>query len=129
MSLGCVSTAELREQAHEAWVRALVVDDEAGIDRDRAVDAVDVDGLDVATRPGVALEHDDTMVVAQGPGRTQAADPGADDRDVHRRQSAAARRSSVRCMPSRASRAIRANAPPANGVTSRSRPRSRMSAV
>ncbi len=77
--------AELVEQAHQARVGRLVVDDEPGVDVDRSGRGVHGDRGHVPARGRVALEDGDVVAVAvQGPGGGQAAHPGADDRDPHR---------------------------------------------
>jgi hypothetical protein len=64
-------------------VRRHVVDDEAGIDRDRSMGGIDGDRLDVPAWSRVLFEQADLMLLPQGVGGAQAADPGPDHGDLH----------------------------------------------
>ncbi len=117
----CLHT-QLGQQADEPGVRPLVIDDEAGVHRDRPAGRVDHDGPNVTARDGIRFEQGHAMHIAKGIGGGEPADARPDDGDVHQarspavaRSAAAASPSSVRCIPSRAFRAIRPKAPPANG--------------
>ena len=98
MSLAWVSDPELTEQAHEVRVRALVVDDEAAVDRDGAARLADeLVGVRVATQPRLGLVQGHVVGALQQIRRSQARDTGADHRGTgtSRQLAPVARRSSV----------------------------------
>ena len=98
----CVATPSSASSADEARVRALVVDDEAGVDLNRPARRVNRDGLDVAAGLAVLLEDRHLMLGTERVGRGEPADPGTDDRDVHGATAPVARWSSASRIPSRA---------------------------
>src|SRR6185436_6549369 len=113
----------------EPRVRRLVVDDEPGVDVDRAAGCLDRDRGDVTAGRGLALEDRDLVTrTVEAPRGGQPAHAGADDGDPHA-AAAAARSSSARSMPAAASFASLSKALPANGSMSRSQPVRPMSAV
>jgi hypothetical protein len=69
--------AKLGEQPGEQRVRALVVDDETGVDRDLP----DQVGVGVAAQPAIGLEQGHVVGPGQDVAGGQPADPAADDGD------------------------------------------------
>ena len=79
MSDSCVRDPQLAEQPPEQRVVALVVDEEARVERQAVVD----DGVRVPARAAVALEHVHVVRPRQDVRRAEPGDPAADDRDPH----------------------------------------------
>ena len=74
-----VRHAEVGQQGREVRVVGLVVDDEAGVDRDGAVEARRLGGVGVATKPRIGLEQGHVVPPGQEPGRGESGDARADD--------------------------------------------------
>ena len=74
---------ECREQMHEVRVVALVVDDEAGVDRQPPFAVIDLDAVGVASEPSLGLVQGHVMARVERPGSAQACDPRTDHRDPH----------------------------------------------
>ncbi len=74
--------AELVEQPPQVRVRAVVVDDETGVDREQSAGRVgDVVGVGMATEAFVGLVEGHLARAGQDVGSGQAGNPGADDGD------------------------------------------------
>ena len=74
--------AELAEQPPQVRVRAVVVDDETGVDREHGAGRVgDVVGVGMATEAIVGLVEGHLVRAGQDVGSGQAGDTGADDGD------------------------------------------------
>src|SRR6185437_5310406 len=71
------------EQPGEAGVIELVVDDEAGIDRERRAVIVDRDGMAVASKPGFAFINRDGAALRQRPCRGIAGDSRSNNGNAH----------------------------------------------
>ncbi len=70
---------EMIEKRGEVRIGGLVVDDEAGVDRDLALATGDVDRIAVAAGAVVLLDDRDIMGAGQEPGRRQARHAGSHD--------------------------------------------------
>ena len=75
--------AEFGEQAGEGGVVAVVVDDEAGVDRNGAAVHFKIVGVRVSAEALLGFEHRDVVRVAEEPGGREAGDPCPDYRDTH----------------------------------------------
>jgi hypothetical protein len=91
--------SELCEQAAEQGVVSLVVDEEAGVEREPVVH----DGVGVPAGPRVALEDPHVVLLREQVRRAEPGDATADDRDSHQ-PFFARRRTSVDESRRRASR-------------------------
>ena len=74
--------AELPEQPHQVRIGAVVVHQEAGIERDGAVRGGNQDRIGVTAQTRLLFEELHPVSPAQEIGSGQAGDAGADDRDV-----------------------------------------------
>src|SRR5205085_7500292 len=75
--------AEMVEQGGQSGVVQFVVDDEAGIYRDRRAVIVDRDRVAVTARAKLAVVDGDWIAFRQGPGRGIAGNSRSDNRDPH----------------------------------------------
>jgi hypothetical protein len=82
------------EQRGEVGVGVLVVDDETGIDRDRALRARHRNGVRMAADPPVALIDRDVVLLTEQPGRRHPGNAGTYDRYV-----LSDRKIAVHCSP------------------------------
>ena len=106
------------EEVEEVGVIAVVVHDEARVDRQRSGGSiVDVDGVGVATEAGRGFEQHDVVVGAELVGTRQAGDAGSDDGDPPARSGHTFSPSRARWRPSSARPPMRSN----TGRSSRSR--------
>ena len=71
MSVGAVAHAEMGEQRRQVGIGRLVVDDEAGVDRDRAGAPRRLAGVGVAAEAGLGLVENDVVIPRQQPGASQ----------------------------------------------------------
>jgi hypothetical protein len=71
------------EHRREVGIVELVVDDEAGIDRDRRAVIVDGDGMAVASGAQLAVIDPDRIALRKCPGRGIAGNSRSDNRDAH----------------------------------------------
>ena len=71
-----------REQANQIRIGAIVVDEEAGVERHGPGRIVNRDGVGVATETVVALEQGDAVTPAEEIRRGQTGNAGPDNRDV-----------------------------------------------
>ena len=76
--------AQRAEQSDQVRVVRLVVDDEAGVDGERARAVVDLDRVRVTAQVRAGLEHGHVVEARERPGRAQARDPTSHDGDPHR---------------------------------------------
>ncbi len=74
--------AQLREQPHQVRIGAVVVDEEAGVERHASLRRGDDHGIGVATQPVLFLEQLHPMAAAQQVGGGQPGNARADDRDA-----------------------------------------------
>ena len=74
--------AELCEQPHQVRIGAVVVDEEAGVERHASLRRGDDHGIGVATQPMLFLEQLHPMAAAQQVGGGQPGNARPDDRDV-----------------------------------------------
>ena len=70
------------EERREVGIVRGIVDDEAGIDRDRALGAIDIDRVGVPAEPAVLLVERHVVAAAQQPSRREPGDAGADNRNA-----------------------------------------------
>ena len=75
--------AELAEEPDEVRVGVLVVDDEAGVERQRPSRDHVLDGVRVAPGAVVALEELDLVALRERVRRSEAGDARSDHRDPH----------------------------------------------
>ena len=73
---------EVLEQCDQVGIVQRVVDDEAGVDGERAATVIDRDRVAVAAQLAAGFEQRDAMRGIEQPGRTQARDTAADHRYV-----------------------------------------------
>ena len=71
------------EQGHEVGIVALVVDDEADVDRLVATEPRRIDRAGMPAEPALALVDHDFVLAAQQPRRAKTRNAGADDGNFH----------------------------------------------
>ena len=74
--------AEMVEQGRKVRIVRLIVDNEAGVHRDRSIRRRRVDGAGMAAQPVFGLEQHHLVAPRQQPGRRQAGDARTHHRDA-----------------------------------------------